>query len=80
MNSITDDEGGVDDECLCYPLCDQTVYTEQVSSTPYPGPEAGVDSIINQVFGAHPTNSHLCYARYEGVGIIDLIQSFHDDR
>ena len=64
INSISDDETGVENMCLCYSTCNYTSYTQDVSSAPYPDPEAGRDRILNTVFGSNPSDSHLCYAKY----------------
>ena len=63
INSIADDETGVENQCLCYPVCNQTTYAREILSTPYPGPAANTDTIIKEVFRYNPTDSHICYAK-----------------
>ena len=72
INSIADDAAGAEDVCLCYPKCNQTLYDQDISQVPYPGPAASTDSIITdeQVFGCDPTDSHLCYAKYAIICLI----------
>ena len=63
LNNMSEEESGVEDLCLCYPTCNQTLYSQEMSWAPYPGPLAHMDGITKAVFNSNPTKSHLCYAK-----------------
>ena len=63
LNSISENETAADELCNCYPTCDRTLYSQEISSAPYPGPLPKRARILKHVFGVEPGESHLCYAK-----------------
>ena len=63
LNSIADDDAGTQEKCLCYPTCNQTLFSKEMSHAPFPGPLADKVGITSTVFGTTPTDSHTCYAK-----------------
>ena len=57
-----DDKGEIN-ICNCYPTCNYTTYTHEISWAPYPGPLAEKKDINQEVLGKKPSPSHLCYAK-----------------